>query len=58
MKFKKSVRIFAGLCGNAVPKCKTEWKEKKKWRPTTHVCALEEAHLNRHICRCGLGRLK
>jgi hypothetical protein len=38
--------------------CTFEWSIPSKFRPVTHVCALELNHRNCHVCRCGISRLK
>lgn len=45
---------------NGVEKCSFEWHQepKRKFRPLKHVCALESDHKNRHVCMCGVGKLK
>jgi hypothetical protein len=45
---------------NGVEKCVFEWYQepKRKFRPLMHVCGLEFEHKGRHVCICGVGKLR
>jgi hypothetical protein len=43
---------------DGVRRCEFEWRNAARFRPITHVCALEHEHLNRHVCRCGKSKVE